>query len=534
MSNTVFAVLTEVVSIQKYVFGSNKLRENLGASWLIQQSYKEPLKNCVKKVLPSVNDDVFDEWEKNSNVIQMNNGAEFKVGYIGGGNALLFFKEEEKAKNFIKEWTKSLLVQSPGVVTAVTCNKFDLNNNFPEEIDKIFKKLHENKYSQIPQTVIPRHGITAECPHSGYSMEKNWYPLKITYLSSTINAKIHSAEESKKELEEIYKAILNNQFCFTDELDELGQQTGESHIAIVHIDGNGMGKKFQAKESLPELRELSKSVKKATDKSFELLIGLIIDKFDDIVTALGYKDSSDYKGKHKCKDGKTILPIRPIIIGGDDITFVSEGRLGIYFAKLFLEFFETNGADIKDDGGNGLSACAGVAITKTKYPFYRGYELATELCSNAKKVRKTQKDKDKGSWLDFHIAYGGFSGTLEDIRKNHYKAPMGDLCFRPYKIKDSNEKGFEILVQNTKKLKKDFPKNKLKELRQALTLGQESIDKFKKHITARGLNLPEIEGKTYQKNLFVGETQRLTPYFDMIEFMEFYPSFELEDKKKEA
>jgi hypothetical protein len=87
------------------------------------------------------------------------------------------------------------------------------------------------------------------------------------------------------------------------------------------------------------------------------------------------------------------------------------------------------------------------------------------------------------------------------------------------------------LVLKTKQLKdKDkFPKNKIKELRQVLTLGQESIDKFMLHLTARGLKLPEIKGKTYHEKVYVGTK---TPYFDMIEFMEFYPSFELEDRKE--
>jgi hypothetical protein len=521
--NNVYAVLTEVVSIQKYVFGSNKLKENLGASRLIQQIYEEPLQNAVKKVLPSTNGYDFDAWRKSPDIIQMKNGAEFEVGYIGGGNALLFFKNNDKAKEFIKEWTKTLLVKTPGIVTAVACEGFDLDDaKFKTENIRLFKELQKNKYRCIPQTIIPRHGITAECSHTGYSMDV-WNdkekPDEQDYVSSVAYSKICASKDAAEKLEKEFSNELNGKYCFTDQLDKLGQQTGESHIAVVHIDGNGMGKRFQTTASLPAIRNLSKSVKEATDKSFVALLKSIISKFDDIVKALGYKDRSDYDKNHK-ENGKTILPFRPIIIGGDDITFVSEGRLGIYFAKLFLEFFEEEGENVSDK--EGLSACAGVAITKTKYPFYRGYQLAEELCGNAKKIRKSKKDN--GSWLDFHISYGGFSGTLDDIRKNHYNAPMGELCFRPYKINDSSDNGFETLVQNTKELKNGFPKNKIKELRQALTLGQKSIDIFINHIKARGLILPTIQGNTYHEKIFVNTR---TPYFDMVEFMEYYPSFEL-------
>jgi len=499
------------------VFGSNKLKENLGASWLIQEIYKKPLEEALSNIRVGYD---FNAWNTNPGKISMKHGDEFEIGYIGGGNALLFFKHKKHAEEFIKKWTTSLLFLSPGVITATACSEINLDNIFSEELSKIFAELHKNKYGQIPNTVIPRHGITAECSHSGYSMENCWSESEQTYLSGIAMAKIDASEKAMKELEvenEEIKRLLDDKYCFTDELDKLGQLAGESHIAIVHIDGNGMGKRFQNAGTLEALRNLSCSVKKVTSDSFTELVNHVVSKFSEIETALGYGGQNKWPEEK----GKKIIPFRPIIIGGDDITFVSEGRLGIYLAKLFLKFFETYGADIKDETGKGLSACAGVAITKTKYPFYRGYELSEELCGIAKKIRLKEKE---GSWLDFHISYGGFSGTLSSIRDAHYKSPQGDLLFRPYKIKSTNERGFETLVRNTKELKKSFPKNKVKELRQVLTLGKVSVDRFMKHIDARGLKLPDIKGKNYHVNVF---ENAITPYFDMVEFMEFYPFFEL-------
>ncbi len=37
--NNIFAVLLDITSIQKYIFESNKLKDNLGASYLIQEVY---------------------------------------------------------------------------------------------------------------------------------------------------------------------------------------------------------------------------------------------------------------------------------------------------------------------------------------------------------------------------------------------------------------------------------------------------------------------------------------------------------------
>ena len=93
-------------------------------------------------------------------------------------------------------------------------------------------------------------------------------------------------------------------------------------------------------------------------------------------------------------------PIRPIIMGGDDITFVSPGKLGIYFAEIFMKEFSEK--EVSD--GEKLSSCAGVAITKTKYPFYRGYQLAEGLCSNAKKMARKKKKTLPGLISILHTA----------------------------------------------------------------------------------------------------------------------------------
>ncbi|WP_207680406.1 hypothetical protein [Desulfonema magnum] len=50
----------------------------------------------------------------------------------------------------------------------------------------------------------------------------------------------------------------------------------------------------------------------------------------------------------------------PIILGGDDITFVCDGKLGICFSKLFIEAFEKQSVSF----GRELTACAGIAMIR--------------------------------------------------------------------------------------------------------------------------------------------------------------------------
>jgi hypothetical protein len=508
-----YAALFDVTSIQKYVFASNKLKENLGASFLVSDIYESMIaSNIALKNIPQKVNGKYD-------------------GYIGGGNALFFFDNEDKAKEFVKEWTKSLLILAPGITVASAMSKWD-EKDFTKSRNELFDKLKGNKSKYITQTITQRHGISAECQSDGYSMDV-WRDIflddgkidkeRSSYISAATNAKVVAYDKAKNKIENDYKNLLGNEFCFTGELDKLGQSKGsENHIAIVHIDGNSMGDRFKQLTSLETTKQLSKDVENAVKNSFKTLLQKIVSELADPV-------KKEYLSL-KPDGNKSILPIRPIILGGDDITFVCEGRMGIYYAKIFMEEFAKQ--NVSD--GKPLSSCAGIAVIKTKYPFYKGYQLAEELCANAKSRRRELKDE--GSWLDFHIAYGGFSGELKEIRDLHYQAPLGSLIYRPYKLGDNGEFGFDTLIKNVRKLnekdkneRQKYPNNKLKELREVLTLGQDAASTFVNEMNARELFLPVINNRKYNDELFDGG---ITPYFDMLELLEYYPKYELEEVNK--
>lgn len=524
--NHCHAVLLDTVSIQRYVFESNKLKENLGASFLVEDIYDTPLKEAVFTLFNTKLD--LQSWREATSD-DARSDARFEVGYIGGGNALFLFQERTAAEEFLKLWTRSLLVHCPGLVTAACFGPLDLNR-FQEGKESLFSKLRQNKASHVPITSLPTHGITAQCTHSGISMEA-WSNSEQEYVSSGTYAKIEAAVQSQSRIHAAYGKTLGNDFCFTDQLEKLGQISGEeSHIAIVHIDGNGMGERFKRLQTLKDVRKLSVSVADATAKAFAELVKFIVLKYDPIMESLGFDDDSKDGLRRYPRDDsgtKKILPLRPIILGGDDLTFVCDGRLGIYFARQFIGELEK--MQVSDQ--RKLTACAGVAVTKAKYPFYRGYQLAEELCRNAK-LKRHQKGNDESSYIDFHISTGGFSGNLQTIREKHFAVQRGNLLFRPYRITSdrTDPQSFDLLIRKAGRLKENFPNNKIKELRQILTLSEEAGKRFVREMKYRGRPLPELPGTDYATSLFQNSK---TPYFDMIELVEFYPDFEFPKKGDE-
>lgn len=496
------AVLLEVSSIQQYVFGSNKLKENLCASYLVENIFK-PIKIIFKNLgLKEVN---ISSWQTSP----ADNYVE--IGYFGGGNALLFFKNKNRAIEMAKEWTKILLVKTPGLVPSIAITELEHStlsneNEFPNEMKRLFTQLRDNKSNNQPQTTFPRHGITAECSHTGLSAEffDDTDVDKATYISSVAMSKKTKWKEANRKLHEDFKDILKGKYRFPSELDKMGQKEDDNHISIVHIDGNGMGLRFRSCKTLQEISDLSRDVKAANDNSFKALLTNIVQKYDYFNKNLDLDDN--------------VLPIRPIIIGGDDITFISHGKFGIYFADIFLKEFTSQEVSDKKE----LSACAGVAITKTKYPFYRGYELAEQLCGHAKKKAR-EEHEDASSWLDFHIAYGGFSGSIEDIRKKNYEVASGKLCLRPYRVagKKVDYQNLNECLNGVKYLVDKWPRSKLGRLREVLAMGTPEIAKFTQEMKFRNKTLPDIKDHTECKNM--GWLEGVTPYFDMLELMKIYP-----------
>lgn len=312
------------------------------------------------------------------------------------------------------------------------------------------------------------------------------------YISSVLKAKLDAEEHATDELNIKYKAILNS-LEFPKNFEHISPEQEQSYIAVVHIDGNTMGKRFEACTNLTEIRKLSKSVAEATKNAFKNTLQILVEKIvknEILLKTLGIK----LKGKN--------VPFRPIIIGGDDITFVCHGKLGIFLAKTFINEFTKQ--QVSDN--QPLSACGGVAIVKTKFPFFKAYQLAEELTKSA-------KDKSRNivnsSYIDFHISSGGFSGSWDDIKENYYDAVEGNAHFGPYRVDvETDDKSLKKLEDKIQEFE-NKPKNKVLKLREIILRSKNEIDMFIQ------------ENEEFNPRTIIWENQQ-TIYFDAIETMDFY------------
>lgn len=546
------ALLFDTRSIQRYVYSSNQLRTNIGASYLVDHVFQDRLLQTLRDVMNKDGADEVDEdtWKKNDNPDWTVMEKKCRIAYIGGGNALVLFRDDDvlwdTVSLIVTEFTKGLLETHPGLRTgaAMGTMRLDPQGHFLDESEEIVTdgddlrhplrqlviQLKEWQGSVFPETNAPYTGLTQLCPEIGeaavwWDNDKN----KQHFCSLEIAAKRKAGAKAKNHIQEklreadssgAWDTFFQN-YDFPDELEKLGQKETESYIAIVHIDGNNMGEKFADKETLTKRKNLSLALSKKTAQAFGALLKGVVGEYE---TYEGFLELG------KDKEGRKFLPVRPLVLGGDDMTFICTAKLALRYTSRVMEaMLDAAG------GGESVDTCAGIAIQPANYPFFRGYMLAEQACAAAKnemrKLREEEEDKEdkkmkKSCWLDFVIRHGEQAPDLSQIREQEYKAPAGDMHFGPYRVDAeaaaSEERALANLVAGLNELKKEsrLAMNKIKGLRDAVSKNEAERGKILQRLREEKVGLPDVPAwKEYEKTLW---KDKRTPYIDLIEMMDYY------------
>lgn len=519
-------ILVDTSQIQSFIFGSNRLRENAGASYLVSQA---------TEVWP-------EEFKGSGGII-----------YSGGGNVLLKFGDSNEATAFIRKLSEKVVAEAPGLQIAFARRQG--TENFHEDYRSLQRRLREKKRSGETSTPLLGLGVTRRCestglPANGMSREIEEDPETSFPASHEVIEKSRMGDAATKNLNVHFKEILGKDYEFPRQLDNLGRSEGEhSYIAVVHIDGDGMGQRIEkliegsknSNVALDQLNKFSNTLKSVGEEALQKIVQMLVNNVEDgeIIHRKDSKEIAKIKlAQKKNEAGEVInhfLPFRPIIYGGDDLTFVCDGRLGITLALAFMQEVEKQSQEQKLLGGKA-TACAGIAIVKVHYPFARAYGIAEELCRNAKTYKRNHKLDS--ACFDWHFALSGLAGELEEIRKKEYRAQFGGqpwLHLRPYALGENPDKNYQTW-QSLETTVSAFQspqdwlerRNKLHALDTALRQGPEHVGWFRQKYNDNK-KLPPT-GAALDGWLETGwdKDRQRCGYFDALELADWYMPLEKE------
>ena len=482
---TSYLVMLQTNSNQPFIFSSPRLREQIGASFeitLLSRWVKEEAEKLPKqKPLPT------SFWVSDSS-----------------GKVIIRFTDDEGgpkdlAKQLIREVTLRALTDAPGLdVTGVfieaTSNTVDADDL--QELDRVFLEYSLSRRpaaARFPQFPFLERGSESALPASAslgtleFSQESlqpdNFDESSPLSLPSRVK-RVFASTSRKRQVDDVQERLAKQGKELKQEppLDPTklaaAFQDGEefedakdmlSSVGVVHIDGNGVGAIMRdlgcAHRAVQKVGVSTTSDEETTEdsKGLQSFIMEVNRRLDNVV-----KDAialSWYYVQELTPD--TVVPIVPVLVGGDDVTVYTDGRYAIPFAEAYIHHYERLTKD--DDllsvlaivaGGKKtdaperdqfeiddyiiqnpgpLTASAGVAIVGRNFPFHIAYDLAEELVSRGKKLGK-KPGTVPCSTINFHVLRDATvldpDDTLDEY-KGRTQRPFLIGCYTPDRIGDA-------------------------------------------------------------------------------------------------
>lgn len=494
----------DVRGIQSYIFRTNRVQEIMGASRIVENIMIRGLKKICEDNQFSSNEYIVD-WNTEDVEFLSNESIKMQVMYIGGGNAYVLFRSGEICQTinralarFVFENTYSLQL-AVAVVEKTEDYGYDYNQ-VKLEMRRVKSEMPDGR----PVGAFPFMKVDAM---TGFPIVKESDDeFRSTESVLKIKAYVKSVQEGEEKI-----------------LDNLTEKE-DSILAVVHIDGNSMGLRIgQIMRSIPDdkkkdysaVTRVVRGISQSIDTSFKESFKSMCDYIDQSLPKLKL-----YKGD---------TPYRKIICAGDDITFICNAKVVLEAVKFFLldiskkylSYYDETEAKVSIK--EPFSACAGIAIIHSHFPFSDAYQVAEACCDSAKKVAKSKENLgpngEVGNYLDFQVCGNINAADLTPYRKKHYTVDENLIISRPYKVVDGgNPENFETItlgsVDELIYLIRYFtdadiiPRSQAKQLREEFTKGKESKEAYMTFLKSRQRTLPNKQTKD--------------EWYDALELMDYY------------
>ncbi len=470
--------------LQAFVLGSDELRDMVGATEIIDGLPRRLLQTTLAS-------------------LKLGSGHE--VLSQAAGCARIRFDSAEGARRLAAVWPMICAHAAPGLEVAQTVVPI-VGGRYLDAIHAAEENLIRER--NLPCASLPEiTPVVARSPRSGlpagtteHDRDNNKERVPVDIRSAAIRP--------HRECRTIFSS-----FGLSPEGEWAGWSAPESfesisgeereYLAIVHADGNGLGQLFirlgRTLARQPGIerfyKDLSEAIDMAGKEAAQAAVRAVVDRF------LRKRDGKDDP------DARKIWPLLPVVLAGDDLTVVIRSDLALDFTEAFLSAFVENTRqkfkDIKSkhhqlplDGAfpDCLTAGAGIAFVKRRFPFSSAYALCESLAGFAKRGAKASVSESHipPCSLAFHRVSASstsedFSALLEtELRVPGIPRLPGEptnltLSMAPYVAGDSPD-GSQLkplsLVRGLADAALDLPSGQVREL---LSLIETDPERARKH-----------------------------------------------------
>lgn len=339
-----------VQGIQQFIFQTNKLYDIVGASEL------------VERICTTEFSEMLSAWHI----------TDYELVIAAAGNIKCVFSRREDCECMVRDFPRRVMTLAPGITISQAV--VELTGDFPSCITRLEEQLKVARNKPEPSLLVGTLGMERS---GATGLPLRFFPDEKGEMDASTYAK-HRSSNTRKLCEKSFgREVKHDQVAY----DLRYLHNGSNWIAVVHADGNSLGQVVQTLgHDAERFSRFSRLLGQATQAAAQA----------------AYMAVWGNKAK---EDG--VIPIRPVVLGGDDLTVIIRGDLAFRYTEEFMRQFRhyTHQGEMGEllrevfPQDAALTACAGIAYIKVNYPFYYAYHLAEQLCDAAKEVsRKMPRD----------------------------------------------------------------------------------------------------------------------------------------------
>ena len=313
-----------------------------------------------------------------------------------GGHFIAVFPDLDKAKSFVADVSGLMASRLPGLGYEVRLSELSRNANNQwvegEDLADVSSGSLGKAAVDFPQAQtcdVAKQGI-ATVTHKG------------DHLSLDVKQRREAADRFNRNDSYDVLGLIKSSVGAIRFPADFSKMARSGYLAVIVADGNGMGARIPTSSEFPDFFRRQQEIEHYFyGHRFQMRMA-VRDCLSDIL-------------KSHQQDPTSEIPIRPMMLGGDDLVLACDAPKAFDLVKDLCR--RVGAAD--RNSGKKFSLGVGIAIVKASFPFHRAHALAEQLAASAKvkwRVWFGQNANNPLSVVDWLVTSEAWHDDLEATR----------------------------------------------------------------------------------------------------------------------